>query len=572
MNVSLSPLIDPRGAQSRRRIHLAARPGIEELKKGPILFYDNTKLGFCNYGEVFTRIKERLRGLGAGNFLDYRETVRGKDSVRLREYAAMLAKEKPVCVLTALGDMGTSPATAIITIALEELGIPTLYMTAPPGHNIARATAFYRAGHLCLCPLYDLYQGSSVEEVRAMVDGQWERIWTALCGTAEEVALVADLQYALDTPPPAGDCRLHLALASSEPQDSLPEAGLGVEEATDLFDALHISDGLPIVPPTERRVEAMFEYCPFPRDMVLAEEVGPSGRDICVMDVAVAAVMAGCKPRHMPILVTAFKALAHPAYNFLQSVTTSHPGGNMILVSGPLAKEAGIHSGQGCLGPGFPANACIGRAVNLVIIAATRSVPGYADLACFSSQAEFTYCFAESGDGPWKTINQERFDAETTSVYVLKAEPPHDVIDFLSLTGGDLLDTFLDSCTTLGSNNAYIPGPLLLLLTPDHAQLMHRDGYTKERIRNAVHANVHHAVPMVRGRGLMPVRPKDFSDKHPMPVTRGPADVEVVVAGGRGGHSAVILPWALHSEGIVEAVRLPDGRKAKSLEDFKRRA
>jgi hypothetical protein len=405
-----------------------------------------------------------------------------------------------------------------------------------------------------------------------MVDGQWDRIWTALTGTETEVASVADLQYALDTPPPAQDCRLRLTLASAPPQDTLPEAGFGVEEATDLFDALHISDGLPIVPPTERRVEAMFEYCPFPRDMALAKEVGPSGRDICVMDVAVAAVMAGCKPRHMPILVTAFKALAHPAYNFLQSVTTSHPGGNMILVSGPLAKEAGIHSGQGCLGPGFPANACIGRAVNLVIIAATRSVPGYADLACLSSQAEFTYCFAESGDGPWKTINQERFDAETTTVYVLKAEPPHDVIDFLSLNGGDLLDTFLDSCTTLGSNNAYIPGPVLLLMTPDHAQLMHRDGYTKERIRNAVHTNVHNAVPMVRGRGLMPVRPKDFADKHPMPVTRGPADVEVVVAGGRGGHSAVSLPWALHSEGIVEAVCLPDGSRARSLEDFKKRA
>ncbi|MDR0467216.1 MAG: hypothetical protein LBH94_07660, partial [Deltaproteobacteria bacterium] len=439
MERAFSPLIDPRGIQSRRRIRLAARPGIEALKKGPILFYDNTKLGFCNYGEVFTRIKERLRALGAENFLDYRETVRGKDSVKLRDYAAMLAKEKPVCVLTALGDMGTSPATAIITIALEELGIPTLYLTAPPGHDIARATAFYRAGHLCLCPLYDLYQGSSVEEVRAMVDGQWGRIWTALSGTPEEVDQTADLQYALDNPPPAQDCRLPLALASPRPQDALPEAGFGVEEATDLFDALRIGDGLPIVPPTERRVEAMFEYCPFPRDMTLAEEIGPSGRDISVMDVAVAAVMAGCKPRHMPILVTAFKALAHPAYNFLQSVTTSHPGGNMILVSGPMAKEAGIHSGQGCLGPGFPANACIGRAVNLVIIAATRSVPGYADLACFSSQAEFTYCFAEREDGPWKTINQERFDAQTTTVYVLKAEPPHDVIDFLSLTGGDLL-------------------------------------------------------------------------------------------------------------------------------------
>ncbi|MDR2572823.1 MAG: hypothetical protein LBC94_00520 [Desulfovibrio sp.] len=568
MEFSFSSLIDPRGAQPRRRIDLAPRPDIALLKKGPILFYDNTKLGFCNYSQAFIRIKERLRELGVNNFIDYRETVRGKDSEALRAYAAMLAKKKPAAAITALGDMGTSPATAILSIALEEEGIPTLYVTAPPGHDLVRATVHYRAGRLCLCPL-DIYQASSAEEVRAQVDTQWNRIWTALTGSPQDVAAVAAPRFALDNPPPAEDSRLRLERKVFADNGEL-EAGAGVEEATDLFNELHIGDGLPIVPPTERRVEAMFSHCPFPRDMILARRVGPSGRDITVMDIATAAVAAGCKPLHMPILITAFKALAHPAYNFLQSVTTSHPGGNMILVSGPLAKEAGIHSGQGCLGPGFPANAVIGRAVNLVLIAATRSVPGYADLSCFSSQAEFTYCFAESEEGPWKTINQERFDAATTSVYVLKAEPPHDIIDFLSVTGGDLLDTFLDSCTTLGSNNSYIPGPLLLLLTPDHAKLLHRDGYDKERIRNAVHTLVHHPAPMVRGRGLVPVRPANFAARHPMPVTRGPHDVEIVVAGGRGGHSCVILPWALHSEGIVEAVRLPDGSAAQSLEQFRR--
>lgn len=567
MKFSFSRLIDPRGAQCRCCISLARRPDIDLLKKGPILFYDNTKLDFCNYSQAFVRIKERLLESGVGNFIDYRETVRGKDSARLRAYAAMLAKEKPAAAITALGDMGTSPATAILSIALEELGIPTLYVTAPPGHDLVRATVFYRAGRLCLCPL-DIYQASSVREVRAQIDAQWNRIWQALAGSEEEVAAVSDLGFTLDDPAPAENLRLRLEQEFFADGSEL-ETGIGVEEATDLFNDLHIGDGLPIVPPTERRVDAMFSYCPFPRDMLLARQVGPSGRDITVMDVAVAAVTAGCKPRHMPILITAFKAMAHPAYNFLQSVTTSHPGGNMILVSGPLAREAGIHSGQGCLGPGFPANAVIGRAVNLVLIAATRSVPGYADLSCFSSQAEFTYCFAESEDGPWKTINQERFDAAATSVYMLKAEPPHDVIDFLSVTGGDLLDTFLDSCTTLGSNNSYIPGPLILLFTPDHAKLLHRDGYDKERIRNAVHTLVHHPAPMVRGRGLVPVRPKDFADRHPMPVTRSPKDVEIVVAGGRGGHSCVILPWGLHSEGIAEAVRLPDGSAAGSLEQFK---
>ena len=280
--------------------------------------------------------------------------------------------------------------------------------------------------------------------------------------------------------------------------------------------------------------------------------------------------MAGCKPTAMPILVATFKALNSPLYNFNQSVTTSHPGGNLVLVSGPIAQELGISGKQGCQGPGWPANATIGRAVNLVIMNVLRSVPGVCDLDCIASQAEFTYCFAEEPElAEWSMINEDHYDAETTTVYVLKAEPIHDVIDFLSLDGYDLLDTITHCCTTLGSNNAYMPGPMVICLVPDHAKLLKKAGYTKRMIQEHIHTYAYHEVPMVRNRGLVPVRPESFKNRHPMPVTRYPEDVQVVTIGGRGGHDGIILPWALHSEGIVEAVRLPDGKIAKSINEFK---
>ena len=153
---------------------------------------------------------------------------------------------------------------------------------------------------------------------------------------------------------------------------------------------------------------------------------------------------------------------------------------------------------------------------------------------------------------------------------MLKAEPPHDIIDFLSMTAGDLLDGITDSATTLGSNNAFMPGALVVVVTRDHAWLLNRDGFDKNKIREHIHQFAFHQVPMVRNRGLVPVRPKSFANRHPMPVTRGPEDIEIVVAGGRGGHSSVILPWALHSDSIVKPVLLPDGRKPKSIEDFRR--
>ena len=107
------------------------------------------------------------------------------------------------------------------------------------------------------------------------------------------------------------------------------------------------------------------------------------------------------------------------------------------------------------------------------------------------------------------------------------------------------------------------------MITKDHYWLLEREGWTKDAIRKHIHQYVFNQTALVRDRGLVPVRPASFSKRHPMPVTRTPADVDIVVVGGRGGHSAVILPWALHSEAIVERVLLPNGKVPKSIEDFK---
>ncbi|MDR1299477.1 MAG: hypothetical protein LBJ84_04425, partial [Oscillospiraceae bacterium] len=91
----LHEIIDPRGRQKREVIALAPRVTMGDLKKGKILFYNNTKLDFCNYSTVFARIKERFRGLGIENFVDFYETVRGKNTEKLYAYAGKMAAEKP---------------------------------------------------------------------------------------------------------------------------------------------------------------------------------------------------------------------------------------------------------------------------------------------------------------------------------------------------------------------------------------------------------------------------------------------------------------------------------------------
>lgn len=565
--MTLEAIIDPRGQVGINTIGLSPRPDMAALKAGPILFYDNTKLDFCHYAEIFTAIKRNFRERGICHFSDFRQSVRGSMSSDLRERARHLARDGYVAAVVALADMGTSPMTTVLAIELEKAGIPTLLISAPPGDGLARHVAYFRAGHLCICNL-DIYQASTVDEITRQVEENIGYMIDALTLPGHEIDQCAAIDSLLDTQP-QWDLNDALKLVQGLEKNGDAAPGCYLEVLMNQCEALSIGDGLPFIPPTEARVARMATFCPYPPTEVLIPEAGPSGKDITVRDVMVNAVMAGCEPEYLPVVIATFQAMRNPAFNFQQSITTSYNGGNLVLVSGPIARELRIHSGQGCLGPGFRANATIGRAVNLTLLNVCRAYPGKADLGCLGSPVEFTYCFAESVEhSPWPGINAEHFDEQTSTVYLLKAEPPTDVVDFLSRTAAGLLETLIDSATHLGRMNAYIPGRILIVLTPDHAQMLTQDGWDKPRLRQYLFERIHNPRASVEGRGLVPVRPASFGALDPVPATRSPGDIDLVVAGGRGGHSAIIASWGLYSDAVVQPVRLPDGRNARSILDF----
>jgi hypothetical protein len=142
------------------------------------------------------------------------------------------------------------------------------------------------------------------------------------------------------------------------------------------------------------------------------------------------------------------------------------------------------------------------------------------------------------------------------------------VTDFRSRAAEDLLGTLLDCCTSLGSNNAYLPGSLVLVLAPDHARLLAGAGWDKATVRERIHAGAAHDPADLAPRGIAAVTPVAGPDGR-VRVTRSPRDVEVVVAGGAGGHSAVIRPWSLASEAVVEPVLGPGGTPARSIADLR---
>jgi hypothetical protein len=557
-------LLDPRGKLELTRIALAPRPDAAALAAGTVLFYDNEKMDVGHYGLIYTRLKAGLRGAGIARFCDRRASIRGKTNADIAAMARELCDLGACAAVIALADMGVSPAMVALAVEMERLGLPTVCLTARPGSRLAVAHAHYRAGSLCLVP-FDLYPASDAEAVSRAVDASVSRVLAMLTTNGAALDELARVEYGVDRASAASDG--FLPVTTSDARATRTD----VDEAYAGFEAMHVGDGLPVVPPTLARYEKMREYCPFDPEEIIFGGIGPSGTPLTVRDAVVAALMAGCRPEYVPVVLTALRAISRPQYGLLQAVTTSFSGGHFVLASGPIARQVGIHGGQGCLGPGFRANATIGRAVNLALLNVCRPIPGHADLACLSSPAEYTYCMAEDARlGPWPAMNEERFDSATTCVMTLKAEPPHAVMDIVSTTAAALIETIVDCCTTLGSNNASVPGCLVLVLNPDHVRLLASGGYDKARLRREIHDRARIPRDRVAGRGIVATGTKGGTDAFHY-VTRSPADVEVVAAGGEGGHSGVILPWALHSDPVYEPVRLPDGRVAESLEQFKTR-
>lgn len=552
-------VIDPRPDRpAEPDFELAPRVSIDALRTTKVLFFDNGKLDSGEYMAVYDAVAAHLAEEEITNVTYVNETIRGKTAEDFDRLAGSFTADGFGAAITALGDKGMTIGTVALTIELERAGIPTVCITAPPGSRLAAATAWLRVGGLRLCEL-DMYQASSAAEIEEEVSRWFSTILAGL--TTGTSSPHRDSSMKIDDPAPTGTIEV-----SGDHDAASVEPGDLVEEALSEFEARDIGDGLPVIPPTDARLQAMLEYRTRDPGYVFAENIGPAAADITVRDVALGAVMAGCEPTYFPVVLTAFEAITDDRFNFLQSVTTSNPSGNLLVVSGPVADELGIHGGQGCLGPGFRQNATIGRAINLVLINTCRAIPGKADLDCLASPVEFTYCFAEEPDNaPWPTINQAHHDESVTTVYALKGESPTNVLDFLSNTPEGLLTGIVDASSHLGSNNSYITGPLLVILVPDHAKLLATHDWDKQDIREYIHEHARMNADDLADRGINPVRPAGFDQLENIPVTREPHDIEVVVAGGPGGHSAIVRPWAMYSDAIVKPIRDRTGDPLHSI-------
>jgi hypothetical protein len=300
------------------------------------------------------------------------------------------------------------------------------------------------------------------------------------------------------------------------------------------------TDGLPIVPPTQADVREFLRFTDRdPREVVAV--LPPRQGEATVERIAINAVMAGCRPEYLPVLVTVVESLADPAFNLDSIQATTHPVTPLIIVNGPIAREIGINGGYNVFGQGFRANLTIGRAIRLLLMNVGGGLPGTGDRATQGTPAKIAYCVAENEEAsPWEPLHVEHgFDRDTSVVTTIACEGPHNIQDHYSYTGLGILKVVAGAMGQAGSNNILAGGHPLLCLGPEHAATIARDGYTKRQVKEFL---VEHArFPLARlgdeyRAHLIQRGAKDAPDTM-VPAVRSVDDVTVIVTGGAGKHS-----------------------------------
>ncbi len=345
-----------------------------------------------------------------------------------------------------------------------------------------------------------------------------------------------------------------------------------------LFYSRGWTDGFPIIPPTEERVERMIASSG--RDpKSLVGLVAPRKGEATIEKIAVNAVMAGCLPEYLPIVAAATEAMIQKEFNLYGLQTTTHLCTVLVLVNGPLVHELDINYGYNAMGQGYRSNATIGRAIRLILMNIGGASPGVLDRATLGGPPKYSFCFAENEEeNPWEPLHVERgFPESVSTVTVVGAEGPHNVNDHGGASAEEILTTVSGVLATPGANNIYMGGEPMIVLGPEHAAIMARDGFSKHDVKQFLFEKARVPLALIskgnleRFKKLLPERFSNLENKSSVPIVTRPEDLMVVVAGGSGRHSAVIPTF-----GATKAITVPimdkDGKPIASLKNRKYKA
>ncbi|HUP84080.1 MAG TPA: thioredoxin family protein [Acidimicrobiales bacterium] len=328
------------------------------------------------------------------------------------------------------------------------------------------------------------------------------------------------------------------------------EVGQLEDEVEAMFDR-GWTDGLPVVAPTEARVLRMLEGTTRAPDDVVAV-VPPDLVDCTVEKVAVNAVLAGCKPEYLPVVLACVEAACTDEFNGHGLLATTYFSSPVVIVNGPVRAAIGMNWGLNALGQGNRANATIGRALQLVIRNVGGGRPGGVDRATLGNPGKYTFCFAEDEDGsPWEPLSESRGAARGASAVTLFAGAGvQPVVDQLSRTPESLASTFAACLRTVGHPKLPIAFDALVVISPEHMRIFREAGWPRARVLAELTERLQlPGSEIVRGAGgVSEGVPETLADAT-LPKFRAGGLLLAHAGGGAGLFSAIIAGWASGSTG-----------------------
>jgi hypothetical protein len=328
-----------------------------------------------------------------------------------------------------------------------------------------------------------------------------------------------------------------------------------------------LSDGFPIIAPTAAAVAEMVKGSQRAGSDLIGI-VPPRLGVATVEQIAINAVMAGCRPQHMPVLVTAVEAMLEPRFNLASVQATTHPVAPLLIVHGPIAKELGMNAGAGAFGPSSMANAVIGRAIRLILWNIGGGLAGSADRSTQGAPSKYSFCIAENAESsPWGSFITDRgLPDGANAVTVFGCEPPHNVNDHEHGDAEGILHVAADTLRALGNNTWFIAWhghkELMLVLGPEHAASIAGSGWSRRQVREFVFGAVARRRDELARGGMYHMRDwppalNQLASDALVPMVPSADNILVLVAGGAGKHSAVCPSFGatvsvtreIHSEG-----------------------
>ncbi len=434
-----------------------------------------------------------------------------------------------------------------VSFAYDVEVVPTLVLADGEGRELERLEGFVRdewqafVGH-----------ASDLGEVE-MPAVDWDSYpeWRPGCGSLSVDPIIADRLRAEAENSPLRARKIEIAPAD--------------DEFEFMFDQ-GFTDGLPVVPPTPERVLRMLSGTRRdPQDLVAT--VPPNMGPATVEKVAINAVMAGCKPEYLPVVIAALEAVCTDEFNIHGVMATTMGASPVMIVNGPIRHKLGMNMRMGALGQGSRVNASIGRALRLAIRNIGGARPGGTERSTLGNPMKFTMCFAEWEEGnPWGPMHVERgFAAEDSvvSVFAMTSGPVL-IVDQTSRTASQLAGSFGMTLEAAHHPRAHRGTDTILVVCPEHVDTLCRDGYDKAAIRRRIQEVT--AVPLREliadersGVGLDPDKAAGMSDEQldkPIPKFTSEDDIHIVVAGADAGKfSAAYHGWATGPIGSMPVSR-----------------